>query len=470
MSKTLLIFPNQLYLDALDSGFESIQIWTHPLFFTQLPFHRQKVALHLASVEEFAKKARTFGLSVTISEDISHLRGQAVTAYEPSDDYLSRDLESEFPGHRRIKNPGFLLSESEAIQDFSSRKPYRMQTFYEKQRRRWNVLLEPDGSPTGGRWSFDTENRKRVPKGLVMPPAYPLEKPFIDLGRYEANLWGDNLPLQYASTHEGASAILKSFISQRLTAFGPYEDAILAEEDELFHSVLTPYLNTGLLTPSQVLDEVVQASQAANIPLASTEGFIRQLIGWREYMRAAYLVIGRPQRVKNFFGFTNKVPLPFWEATTGLEPADNTIRRLQRRGYCHHIERLMVLGNLMLLTECQPTSVYEWFMSTFIDSYDWVMVPNVYGMSQFSDGGWMVTKPYLSGSAYIKKMSNYPDGEWCKVWDGLYWRFISRYRNVFEANPRLSMMPRMWDKMDRTKQLSHLSRAEGYLSQLHTSG
>jgi deoxyribodipyrimidine photolyase-related protein len=211
----------------------------------------------------------------------------------------------------------------------------------------------------------------------------------------------------------------------------------------LHHSLLSPLLNIGLLTPMQV----VNAAVAQGAPLNSTEGFIRQIIGWREFIRGVYIYTGVRERTTNFWKFSRPLPVSFYQASTGIPPLDNTIRRVLQTGYCHHIERLMILGNYMLLTETDPDAVYQWFMELFIDAYDWVMVPNVYGMSQFADGGLMATKPYISGSSYILKMSNYRKGDWTAVWDALFWNFMNRQRDFFLSNPRLGMLIKTYDKM-----------------------
>jgi deoxyribodipyrimidine photolyase-related protein len=245
-----------------------------------------------------------------------------------------------------------------------------------------------------------------------------------------------------------------------LRDFGPYEDAIVKKEIVLHHSVLTPMLNVGLISPREVIDFTLQFASANEVPMNSLEGFIRQVLGWREYIRMVYEWKGRIERTRNYWGFNKKIPMAFWMGTTGIEPLDDTIRKVRETGYCHHIERLMVVGNYMLLNEFDPDEVYRWFMELFIDAYDWVMVPNVYGMSQFADGGLMATKPYISGSNYIMKMSNYPKGAWQAKWDALFWRFMDKHRAFFLRNPRLGMLIKMYDKMPKEKQLEIWRLAE----------
>ena len=204
----------------------------------------------------------------------------------------------------------------------------------------------------------------------------------------------------------------------------------------------------------------MEYSDLNSIPLNSVEGFLRLLIGWREFIRGVYTVDGIKQRTRNYWGFTKAVPKSFYDGTTDIEPLDNTIFRCLKYGYVHHIERLMILGNIMMLSRFDPDSVYKWFMEYFIDAYDWVMVPNIYGMSQFADGGLMSTKPYISGSNYILKMSDYKKGKWSGIWDALYWEFINSNRDFFLNNPRMAMMISMYDKKpkDMKSQYSKIYR------------
>jgi deoxyribodipyrimidine photolyase-related protein len=228
--------------------------------------------------------------------------------------------------------------------------------------------------------------------------------------------------------------------------------------------VLTPMLNIGLLTPQQIVDVVLRKCE--EVSLNSLEGFLRQVIGWREFVRLVYLAAGSRQRTQNFWGLSRKVPNSFYDGTTGIVPFDQSIQRVLKHAYCHHIERLMVLGTFMLLCDIAPNAVYQWFMEMFIDAYDWVMVPNVYGMSQHADGGLMTTKPYISGSNYICKMSDYRKGPWAEIWDSLYWRFIDRERGFFSENPRMRVMVGQLDRMGK-KLNHHRAVSERFLEMIH---
>ncbi|MGD9578858.1 MAG: cryptochrome/photolyase family protein, partial [Syntrophorhabdus sp.] len=331
------------------------------------------------------------------------------------------------------------------------------------------------GKPEGGRWTFDTENRSPLPASVSIPlPVFPESNVYVNEAKkyVQQNFThnpGDTSFFFYPVTHDEAVSWLHDFLEKRLVYFGKYQDAIHKEHSILFHALLSPALNIGLLTPDEIMTETFSFAQAhkGKIPPNSLEGFIRQIIGWREFVRAVYCLEGDRQRKKNFWGHTRRLPKSLYTGTTGIEPIDTTISRLSSSAYTHHIERLMVLGNLMLLCEIDPDEVYRWFMEMFIDSYDWVMVPNVYGMSQYADGGLMVTKPYISSSKYILRMSNYRKGPWCDTWDALYWNFINKHRSVFRKNPRMGFMVSAFDRMSADRQKTHLSRAEDFLSGLH---
>ncbi|MDX1963334.1 MAG: cryptochrome/photolyase family protein [Pirellulales bacterium] len=489
-----LIYPHQLYArqPAL-AGADLCVLVEDPLFFRQYPFHAQKLVLHRASLRHYADTLRQSGHIVEIipcdqlaaTGDLALLlKKRGVTTAQllnPCDDWLEQRLTTALAAVgiacRLLPDPHFLTSREEfatfAQPSSSSRTPRKrlfFTEFYITQRRRLGVLLDKKGTPVGGKWSFDTENRRKLPRGMTIPEM-PVQAATPHVRAAQAELAkqfpqapGRWLDFAYPVTAQQAQAGLRDFLDQRFANFGEYEDAIHSTEPFLFHSVLTPALNIGLLTPKEVLDAAL--ARLDDVPLNSLEGFIRQIIGWREYMRGVYLLYGRRQRTRNYWEHTRPLPAAFYDGTTGIEPVDMVIQRVLRHAYCHHIERLMILGNFMLLCEIDPDAIYQWFMELFIDAYDWVMVPNIYGMSQHADGGLITTKPYLSGSSYVLKMSNFKKGVWCPIWDALYWRFIHKHRNFFNANPRMSVMSSQLDKMG-PKLANHLRVADEYLARLH---
>jgi deoxyribodipyrimidine photolyase-related protein len=366
------------------------------------------------------------------------------------------------------ETPAFVCSREEIRGHFADTTHFHQTSFYIHQRKERGILLKGD-KPLGGRWTFDVENRRRLPKDVAVPPpptvpendyhrearAYVAEKFADHPGRLDACL--------YPATHEEAQAWLGDFLKNRLRLFGDYEDAISFQEPVIFHSVLSPLINIGLLTPQQVLEETLAFAQEHPVPLNSLEGFVRQVLGWREFVRAVYLLAGERQKTTNFFGHTRPLPPGFYDATTGVLPLDTVIDRVLATAYAHHIERLMVLGNFLFLCEVDPQEVYRWFMDLFIDAYDWVMVPNVFGMSQFADGGLMMTKPYFSSSNYLRKMGDFPKGDWGDLWDALYWRFVAKNRDYLAKNPRLVPMLRYLDRLTPEKRRTLLQTAEDFL-------
>ncbi|MGJ9425345.1 cryptochrome/photolyase family protein [Nesterenkonia halotolerans] len=525
-----LVLPHQLFAEHLQAPADTVFVLIeHDLLFRQYRFHAQKLVLHRASMAHFARNLRRRGSAVEVlgSEAsrssheqlaalIAELRPARVTLFDVVDDWLEQQLFAalaeggcQLRAEDVLETPNFLTSRAQ-IQEWFAQHDSRMHDFYVWQRRRLNLLVDAEGEPVGGRWSFDAENRKKLPRGYT--PAvvsrfadHPVvqREPMFDLealmGQPEKNddggaaasglaadnpdagqsedgaaedvaaaiAWvteefpdapGDPTQFAWPITAEDARAHLQEFVRDRLDDFGPYEDAISAEHPFIAHGLLTPPLNIGLLDPREVVQAVLDGARK-DTPLASVEGFLRQVIGWREYMRATYRVRGRGLRSANRLGHHNRLGEGWWDASTGLAPVDLVIARVLATGYAHHIERLMVLGNAMSLLRIDPEQVYEWFMELFIDAYDWVMVPNVYAMSQFAAGEAITTKPYVSGSNYLRKMSDLPSGDWTADWDGLYWTFIRDHREIFAANPRAKMVVSLLERMEQDTRADHHRRA-----------
>ena len=491
MSKVInLIFPHQLFKNhpLLDLEGDFYLIEEH-LYFKHFKFHKQKIAFHRASMKYFQNYLEENGKTVIYiesSHSISDIRnfGEEIKAQEiteinvvnPSDFYLEKRLKEVAKDIKLniCDSPQFINNKEDLAQFFNpDKKSYFQTTFYKQERLRLNILIDENKNPEGGNWTYDIDNRKKYPKGKTPPAVHFPEKSKIwgDAVKYTEEKFKNNLGevsenTFYPTSHNEAEDWLEQFLKYRFQDFGIYEDAVVEKEMILNHSVLSPLLNSGLLTPIEVVEKTLEFSKKNEIPLNSTEGFIRQIIGWREFMHGMYLFKGVYSRNKNFFGFSREIPKSFYDGTTGIPPVDETIKKVLKTGYCNHIERLMVLGNFMLLCEIHPDAVYQWFMELFIDAYDWVMVPNVYGMSQFADGGTFATKPYLSGSNYIKKMSDYPKGDWEAIWDGLFWRFVGEHQDFFKGNQRVSMMYYSYQKMDDEKRKLHHKNAENFLSKL----
>lgn len=469
MLSAALIFPHQLFElhPVLQKELKKVVLVQHSLFFGDsrypMQFHEKKKAFHQNTMEHYAEFLKDKGLVVEnvpyrsshcqlekICQQLSKEGIAELYVVDPCDFILKKRLEVVAEKNNLaldlLSSPGFINTSKENQAWKATRKRWHMAEFYKFQRTRLGILMDGD-EPQGGQWSFDDENRKKLPvKQLPLIP--PLKT------------------TEYPTTHEEARKWLDDFLEQRLKLFGPYEDAIEQGQNWLYHSVLTPALNVGLLTPENIVERALVHAKKHDVPLNSIEGFIRQIIGWREFMRATYEDLGVRMRNGNHWNHQNPLPQAFYDATTGIDPVDDCIQRVNQHAYCHHIERLMILGGFMFLCEIKPDEIYRWFMERFIDSYDWVMVPNVYAMSQHADGGLITTKPYFSGSNYVIKMSHYKKGDWSEVWDGLFWRWIFKHKDELAGNHRWSMMCKNAERMDSAKKKNHLDAAENYLNEL----
>jgi deoxyribodipyrimidine photolyase-related protein len=491
VKEIVLIFPHQLFDDhpAIQDGRLLILIEEH-LFFREFKFHRSKLALHRASMKYYAQNLKEQGLDVEYipsTDEASDIRTflagidtQAIGKLhllDPTDNWLEKRIR-EGLASREVElvwyeNPSF-HNDREQLKSFfrPGKKKFFHASWYKEQRRIRNILLN-DGEPVGGRWSYDDENRKKYPKAKTAPfvrhpePHHIWEEAASYVNEHFSNNPGalGSRPI-FPYTRKEALQWFEDFLLWRFAEFGPYEDAIVREEIFLNHSAISPMMNIGLLTQDELIQRSLQFSDEHDIPLPSLEGFVRQVIGWREFIRGMYEVAGSQQRTANFWGFERHMPKAFYEANTGIDPVDDTIRKVLQTGYCHHIERLMVIGNFMLLCEIHPDEVYRWFMELFVDAYDWVMVPNLYGMSQHADGGLMTTKPYISSSNYILKMSNHKKGPWQEIWDALFWRFMHLHRDYLGTNPRIRMLLSNFDRKPPEEKAALLDRAERYLDSL----
>jgi len=451
--------------------------------------HKQKILLFLSAMRSHADKLKKnkFKIQYSSIEDksfksdyieklkkiIKTQKISEVSSFEIEDKFFEKKISYFFKKEKIkwnvIQTPMFLNSRENFKNYLSkSKKPF-MAVFYKETRRELNILMKKDGNPEGGKWSFDDENRNKLPKKITIPK-FPkinetrhtkklkqiIEKVFKDHPGNTKEFW-------FATEYEDVVKLLNFFIKEKSNLFGDYEDAVDQRDNILFHSALSPYINLGLITPEFIVKKVLDFHHKHKIRLNSLEGYVRQVIGWREFMRGIYQSYSDEMETGNFFKHDRKMKKSWYEGSTGLPPLDYAIKNALNYGWSHHIERLMILSNIMNLCEIKPTIVYKWFMEMFVDSSDWVMVPNVYGMGLFSDGGIFATKPYICGSSYFMKMMDFKKGEWCNTMDGLYWRFINRNRNFFLKNPRLSMMVRIFDKMKPDRKKLILSEAEKFI-------
>jgi deoxyribodipyrimidine photolyase-related protein len=485
MSTFGLVFPHQLFEDnPILPKSDTIVIIEEWLYFNQFQFHKQKLVLHRASMQNYQAYLQSLGKTVVyinaqnklskIENWVASSNATTLHVVDVVDNWLYKHLTNAAKKSnialKWYATPNFLRTTAEY--DAQGLKKYFQTDFYVLNRKHFKILLEPDGKPHGGKWTYDADNRKTYPKDKT-PPELPTvaTTPFVTeaiayVEKHYKNNYGNTQNFIYPINFTDTKKWLQNFLQKRFADFGVYEDAMVENQKYLNHSVLTPMLNIGLITPKAIIDEAIKYATKNEVPLNSLEGFIRQIMGWREFIRYVYVKLGSQQRTINYWQFTRKIPKAFWQGTTGIKPIDDAVTKNADNGYNHHIERLMVLGNFMLLCEFDPNEVHKWFMEMYADAYDWVMVPNVYGMITFADGGLITTKPYISGSNYILKMSNYKKEPWCEIWDALFWRFMYQQKTFFSKNPRLGMLVKTFEKMPQQKQHHLLTTANNYLTQL----
>ena len=377
----------------------------------------------------------------------------------------------------------FFASHSDFQNWSAGRKSLRMEYFYREMRKRYSILMEGD-QPIGDQWNFDSDNRKAPNATLTIPDTFRLAPDDVtqEVCAMVEQLFPDHMgaatPFHFAVTAEGARAALQQFVEERLTFFGDYQDAMLQDEAWMFHAHIGLYLNTGLLLPLECIAAAEQAYHRGQAPLNAVEGFIRQILGWREFVRGLYWQNMPGYETLNFFDAQRDLPDFYWTADTRMNCLRQSVQETIDHAYAHHIQRLMVLGNFALLAGILPAQVNDWFLSVYADAFEWVELPNVSGMALFADGGKLASKPYASGGGYINKMSNYCKGCSYSVtakngpkacpFNYLYWDFLDRNRAKLRANPRVGMMYRVYDRMDADKQQAIRSDAEQFLKDLAT--
>jgi deoxyribodipyrimidine photolyase-related protein len=475
-----IILPHQLFKKhPVLTITKKIILYEDPYFFTGLEYHKSKLVLHRASMRAYADWLISTGYVVTYLTYQDDLAG-AVAKHEQviMTDVLEKELITHYEERFKrqisfLPTPMFVTPEALLKKYFATKKAYRMATFYMWQRKRLKILVDGSNSPIGGKWSFDEENRQKLEPGKPVPPInVPVASEYVNEAKkyVEKNFAkhpGTGYDFIYPVTHDEAQACFDDFLKNRFAHFGKYQDAITPTEAFLYHSLISASLNNGLLTPADVVQQALTYAKQHQIALASVEGFVRQIIGWREFVYGLYLCHDQPIKKLNFWKHTQPIPDAFYSATTGLKPVDDVIKRVMRYAYAHHIERLMILGNSMLLCELSPHDVCRWFRELFIDAYDWVMLANVYSMSQYADGGLLASKPYISSSNYIHKMSSYKKEPWSDVWDALYWRFIFKHQDFFSRQQRLVFTAHQLKKMPEEKLKKHLHSASEFLKKLH---
>ena len=455
--------------------------------------HKKKISFFLTAMREYKDEMINSGYNVIYKDFddafkdsyISKLQ-KSIEDIKPDKIYIFQIEDKNFEGElisfideqkldfEILQTPMFIHSRRYFNDYQENRKTLLLENFYRKTRKELDILME-DGQPVGGQWNYDELNRKKIPKGLEIPNNSTFTSKYLKTV--------NNFILENFSNHPGelsdefwvpfsrkeALAYLEHFFKIKFELFGPYEDAIYENHSFLFHSAISPLLNIGLLTPEDVITKAIKYSKENNVSINSVEGFVRQIMGWREFIRGVYQSRSQDQIGKNFFNNDRMLTKDWYEGTTGIDPLDDAIKLTLKHGYTHHINRLMVISNVMNLSGIHPDEIYKWFMEMFVDSSEWVMVPNVYGMGTFADGGVFSTKPYICGSSYMIKMSNFKKGPWCDIVDGLYWSFIKNNLDYFKTNPRLAVMPRALERLKDERKELIFSASKNFLKEKTTS-
>ncbi|MEA1941465.1 MAG: cryptochrome/photolyase family protein [Pseudomonadota bacterium] len=483
--------PNQADILMAEVAAETEYVW----------HHRKKIAFIFSAMRHFADDLHEQGrrviyrafdesppcpdLASAVADALAQKAYDRLILTEPGEWRLREEMEG---WEDRFGLPVLILEDDRFLcshDDFdrwaAGRKQLRMEYFYREMRKRTGLLMDGD-KPAGGRWNFDSENRKPVRGELFMPRPFSAEPDatttaVLDLvaTRFPDG-FGDLEPFRFAVTREDADKALDHFIETALANFGDYQDAMLAGEAFLYHSVLSAYINTGLLDPLAVCRRAEAAWKTGNAPINAVEGFIRQIIGWREYVRGIYWREGPDYVRRNALNARRGLPEFYWTGETDMACLAAAIGQTKREAYAHHIQRLMVTGTFALLAGINPRAVHEWYLAVYIDAFEWVEAPNTIGMSQFADGGLLGSKPYAASGAYIDRMSDYCSG--CRYdmkdktgdkacpFNALYWDFLDRNAEKLRSNPRLGPVYRNWDRMDEDKRQAYRARAKAVLKGL----
>lgn len=462
-----------------------------------VPHHPKKIVLVLAAMRKFAAALRDQGWQVAYSQldDTRNTQSIPGELIRRASDTGATEVIATRPGEWRLiealetcpltvtllEDDRFIACHATFDQWAQGRKALRMEYFYRDMRRQTGLLMEGD-APAGGKWNYDHDNRKPARGDIAYSgpmqfgPDEVVEDVMAMVERHFGTHFGAIRPFWFATDRDQAQRALAHFIRYGLGGFGDYQDAMLADHSFLYHAVVSPYLNIGLLDPLEVCRAVEAAWQADEVPINAAEGFIRQVIGWREYVRGIYFLEGPDYAARNALGHSRALPDFFWGGATKMHCLSKAVEQTRAEAYAHHIQRLMVTGNFALLAGIDPRAVSEWYLAVYADAFEWVEAPNVVGMSQFADGGVIASKPYVSSGAYINRMSDYckacaykvsvKTGQEACPFNLLYWHFLDRHRDRFSNNARMGNMYRTWDRMDESRRTTVLADADAFLTRM----
>jgi len=490
--KIALILPNQLFenptmLDTFDKN-DIIILYEHPLYFTDFKYHNMKLVMHRATMKfyfdylkhNYDSKVYYFEYDKKLKSSLNKYKYDELHTYNPIDHDVLSELNKITKNIKLYDNPSFICTiqdYNDYISQLKNTKSFFHHSFYIWCRKRFDILMKSD-KPLGNKWSFDTENRLPFPKDYTEKINFKIKnnKYLKEAIKYIKHRFDNHGSYDYylSCDFKQTKEHFKRFIKKQLEDFGPYEDAV---SDKIIfgnHSVLSPLINIGFITPKYIINYLQESYKNKKIKsIQSLEGYIRQLF-WREFCVLVYLNKNKELENKNFFNHRNKLNKTWYTGETQFDLINNIIKKSLTYGWAHHIERLMYIGNHMLITKTHPRESYKWFMEMFIDAYPWVMVPNVYGMSQFSGGSVMMKRPYFSSSNYIDKMSTYKkkkdiytkidDLEWFEVWDALYYNFINSNYEFLKKNYSTANIANIWNKKSKDDKEELLKIAKTYLN------
>lgn len=433
--------------------------------------HKQKLVLIFSAMRHFAEELRKSGYSVDyrkaqnftegLKEHFEDYDSTVCLIHEPTDYFIRNLFKQKIRFEILSEKPLFIVEKKQWEKYLPKERPWKQEKVYQRLRKEQNILMDEE-RPIGGKWSYDTENRKPPKEGLRFeePLKFPpdeITRAVIEKVKQEyPEHFGEMEDFSWPVTRENGLRTLDHFIDQRLKTFGDYQDAMMTEDPWMSHSLLSGVINTGLIAPREVIEKAETAYHEGKAPLSSVEGFIRQVLGWREYIRGVYLQSMPEYEKQNYFDHQNPLPAYYWTGKTDMHCVSTAVKEVIGNGYNHHIQRLMVLGNWANLLRVKPQEVSNWFLEAYVDAYDWVVLPNVLGMALYADGGLMSTKPYVSSGKYIQRMSNYcksckynindKTGDQACPFHALYWTFLEDHRDLLENNPRMRLMYANWDR------------------------
>jgi len=494
----VFILPDQLNLGVWP---EWVRNRKPPLLFIEseeengrLPYHKKRLTYLISSQRHFAMECdrqgypvwylATRGRYVDILQQLLAENDSMEITYMKPTEWDTREelraIKDDFSKQLKEIDNRFFMADPDSWTDKVA-DGYRLEYFYREMRRETGYLMNGE-EPEGGEWNYDKHNREPLPDDCRVPEVTGIDPDDITdevMKEVEENYpdhFGEIKEFRYAVTRDQALELMHEFIDDRLANFGPYEDAMTEGEPVLFHSALSPYLNNGLLVPTEICEAAVEAYRAGKAPINSVEGLIRQIIGWREYVRIYYEAMMPGGRNANHFDFEHPLPAMFWNGKTDMNCMKQCLQPVIQDGYSHHIQRLMVLSNFSNLSKSDPRELNRWFRLAYVDAHEWVVLPNVLGMSTYADGGVLASKPYISSGNYINKMSDYcdscaydidkKDGEKACPFNYLYWNFVNEQRETLNESGRINFMVNMYDKKPDDQKRAIQSSTENFLSNL----